>query len=154
MSKLNFLFSGQFIQTPVLAAVVFTYLVLITYTDIKEQRIPDHINLAMIVIRLVLFMLMPQYGIDIIWTVLIIVSTLIPAMVANKPMGGDLKALAVLSLYMGQDVIGFALVFMAVGLVLGSAYSAMKGDIKTVMPMAPFMLLSYILCIGIWVQCL
>ena len=68
---------------------------------------------------------------------------LIPAMIKNKPMGGDIKLMAVLGFYLGvknifvllAGTVGFSIIYIIPKLIK-------QKEIKD-FPLAPFVLLSY-----------
>ena len=121
-------------------------LVIASYFDEKEFRIPDKLNLTFLIVRLILSCFIGiglgnLYGL--IAGLLII---LIPAMIMMKPMGGDIKMFAVLGLYLGvQNVL-----VLLVGTVFASVIPAIlkkrdKGEGRKDIPLAPYVLVSFII---------
>ena len=80
---------------------VLILLLIASYFDSKEFRIPNKLNLGCFILR---FALIPLIGFswgNICGLIVGILIILIPAMIKNKPMGGDIKMLGVLGLYLG-----------------------------------------------------
>lgn len=120
----------------ILALTVF--LGIATYTDLRETKIPNKLNVAFVVVRLCLIPVMGFSWLDIAGSLILFVSLLIPAMVKMQKMGGDIKCGAVLGLYLGAYG---ALPFMLLACVYFVGYHFITlSPTKKLIPFAPFFL--------------
>jgi Flp pilus assembly protein protease CpaA len=130
-------------------AILTLFLGIATYTDMKYLKIPNKLNLTFAVIGLALI---PMF--DFSWGELFskfggslfgFVALLIPAMIRNHKMGGDIKAMAVLGLYLGIFIVPL---FMALASVSGVVYLYTRfqtGKLLGNFPFAPFFLVAHII---------
>ncbi len=124
--------------------IVLYFLIHAAVTDIKYLKIPNKLNAAFLLARLALipwlgFSLDNVYG-----AIFCFLAVLIPAMIMMHKMGGDIKMLTVLGLYLG---IGLAPSFLLLCCIYNVIYWAVNKIIRNKkgnMPFAPFFLLSYI----------
>lgn len=78
------------------------FMVMGSMIDSKELRIPNRLNLAMFALR---FLVLPLYPIEtkhVLGCILGALFIMIPAIMIMKPMGGDIKFLAVIGFWMGD----------------------------------------------------
>lgn len=122
---------------------LFLLLLIASYFDIKHMKIPNKLNLTFLIIRLLLsFVIGIELG-NLYGMVAGFLLVLIPAMIKNKPMGGDIKLMAVLGFYLGvknifvllAGTVGFSIIYIIPKLIK-------QKEIKD-FPLAPFVLLSY-----------
>lgn len=125
-------------------ANIFIFLMLATITDIKSFKIPNKLNLAFLISR---FALIPLIGFslyDIVGAIMAFVVLIIPAMIKMHKMGGDIKCMTVVGLFLGAYVTP---VFIALSCIYGLIYGVGKFLILKKcekMPFAPFFLISHI----------
>lgn len=123
---------------------LFIMLIMASYFDKKEFRIPNKLNLAFLIIRIALSYFV-GIGLGNILGLLTGMSIiLIPAIIMMKPMGGDIKMFAVLGLYLGVQNI----LVLLVGTVLISIIPALlkkreEGEGRKDIPLAPYVLISF-----------
>lgn len=116
-----------------------------SYTDLMQYKIYDKFNFFLYSARIV-FVFLPVYGVPVsvshlLGMVVAVLALLIPAVVFLQKMGGDIKFMGVMGLYMGVGLTIFTLV-------LGCAYMLLfslgrkiitKKEVKHLKtPMAPF----------------
>lgn len=152
---LDNLFSEQIkivYQNPIILISTIVFLMIASYFDIKYRKIPNKLNLICFVIRI---LLVPMVGFSFnnIWGLLLgFFMILIPAMIMNKPMGGDIKTVAVLGFYLGNYSI-FALI--AVVIIISLLYILITNCIlkkKKDFPFIPFFLLAHIILFNITIS--
>lgn len=132
-----------------LVAIMTIFLGVATYTDIKYLKIRNSLNLTFAIIAIVLI---PFFGFS--WGEVFsklggsafgFFALLIPAMIRNHKMGGDIKAMAVLGLYLGVYIVP---VFMALASLTGVVYLYIRFiSNKSIgnFPFAPFFLASHLI---------
>lgn len=132
-------------QNNLITILVLLFLAIASYFDIKNRKIPNELNLIFFIIR---FIIIPIVGFNIGNVVGLLIGffiIFIPAMIMNKPMGGDIKTMAVLGLYLQ----GYGIVFLLGILVIVSLVYTISKELilkkKIDIPFAPFFLISYIL---------
>lgn len=122
-----------------LVAIIFTaFLVIATYTDMRHMKIPDKLNGAFFISRLVVI---PWIGFsiwDVVGAIVCFIALLIPAMVKMQKMGGDIKCVAVLGLYAGMSL---APTFLILSCFYFALYAGLS---RRFLPFAPFFLASNI----------
>lgn len=128
---------------PLFLLIFTTFLLIATYTDMKTLRIPNWLNGSMAVLR---FALIPIIGFgiaDIIGAIIAFISLLIPAVIKMHKMGGDIKAMTVIGLYLGAYLVSvfFFIIIMYFFLYVGIML-VLKKKLKNV-PFAPFFLLAH-----------
>lgn len=120
------------------------FLVVASYFDKKEMKIPNKLNLSFGIIRI---LLIPLVGIgfgNIYGMMFGFLIILIPAMIKNKPMGGDIKMMTVLGLYLGMQNT-MVLLFGTIIYSLLFSIPVFLGKRKDeYVPLAPFVLASYL----------
>lgn len=133
---------------PLVIITLLLFLSIATYTDIKDMKIPNKLNGAFAVIRLLLIPLI-GFGIaDILGAIFAFITLMIPAMIKMHKMGGDIKCLTVVGLYVGIYLIPFFLVFTCIYFMIYVGISAiLKKKVKNV-PFAPFFLLTHLTLLG------
>lgn len=126
-------------------ASLLVFLSVASYFDKKEFRIPNKLNLGFLAVRL---LLIPLIGLNLgslYGAIIGLLLVLIPAMIINKPMGGDIKLLAVSGLFLGAQniliLLGGTILAGIVPAVIVKKSSKERKDI----PLAPFVLISFIL---------
>lgn len=93
------------INNNVTICIIILFLLFSSYTDIKELKIYDKSTIAFLIIRVILIFI-PQYNLPFMLTHLLgglfgFLIFLIPAMICLLPMGGDIKLMGVLGMYLG-----------------------------------------------------
>ncbi|MBP1308771.1 Flp pilus assembly protein protease CpaA [Paenibacillus sp. 1182] len=120
-------------------AMLFTlYLFIATIIDVKFRKIPNKLNLGFVLVRLILIPWFPFSILDLIGAVIAFIALLIPAMVKNHKMGGDIKMAGVVGLYMGMYLVP---IFILLACIYFMVYVGMN---KRMLPFAPFFLASHI----------
>lgn len=145
------IFNKSFIENPFLVISTLIFLVTISIIDFKTLKIPNKIVLPYFLLRFILIPLAPIKS-DLIWLLFTGLVVIIPALIHNRPMGGDVKALISLSVYLGENIIPFLALFYMVGLVIGLIACGITKDSKKKMPLAPFMLIAYFIFLAIQMQ--
>lgn len=125
--------------------VVFLLLGVASYFDSKELRIPDKLNLGFLILRLALIPFISFSWGNIYGLIVGMLIILIPAMIKNKPMGGDIKMLGVLGLYLGVKNVLILLIGTVILAFLYFLLIYIKKESKENIPLAPFVLCSFIL---------
>ena len=121
------------------------FLVIASYFDKKQMKIPNKLNLIFFIIRLALI---PIIGINVenIYGLLAgLFLILVPAMIKCKPMGGDIKMMAVLGFYLGVQNILILLVGTVIFALVYYIPTILGKKEKKDVPLAPFVLSSFIL---------
>lgn len=106
-----------------LTFILFCYLLIATYTDLKYLKIYDKFNLSLVLVR-VMFMFLPVYGLElsfqnIIASVSVFLILLTFAVVLMHKMGGDIKFLTAFMLFFDLK---FMVVFMAIASLINLIY--------------------------------
>lgn len=125
---------------PLLWITMLLFLSVAAYTDVKTLKIPNKLNGAFLVARI---LLIPFIGIgigDIIGAILAGLALLIPAMVKMQKMAGDIKIAFVLGLYMGVALVPLFFVGASIMLALTTFISGYFGKKLILLPFAPFFL--------------
>lgn len=136
--------TNQFYSNELLVLLLLIFLSIATYTDIKELKIPNKLNLGFFILRLVII---PLVGLSIqnfIGGFLGFLFLLIPAMITMHKMGGDIKCIGVVGFYLGGYTTGL---FIAVSCIYTITYFIYKIAVKKQIgnfPFAPFFLASHI----------
>lgn len=136
-----------------IVAILTIFLGIATFTDIKYLKIRDSLNLTFAIIGIALI---PFFGFS--WGELFsklggsafgFFALLIPAMIQNHKMGGDIKAMTVLGLYLGIYIVP---VFLAVASASGVVYLYIRFISKKTLgnfPFAPTFLIAHIILLTI-----
>lgn len=93
------------INNPLAIGIILIFLNISSYTDIKYLKIYDKSTLAFLIIRIILIFI-PQYNlpftlIHLLGGIFGLLILLIPAMIVLTPMGGDIRLITILGLYLG-----------------------------------------------------
>lgn len=125
---------------------LFVFLSIASYFDIKEFKIPNKLNLSFLIGRFVLIPFI-SIGLENIYGLLVgLLLILIPAMIINKPMGGDIKMSAVLGFYLGiQNIIVLLIGTVVVSIVPAILKKRQESEERKDIPLAPFVLISFII---------
>ena len=113
------------------------------------MKIPDKLNGVFFFIRLLLIPVIGFGMADVAGAIFIFVALMIPAMIKMHKMGGDIKCLTVVGLYVGIYLTPFFLVFTILYFLLYSGVSALIGRKMKNVPFAPFFLLSHLTLIAL-----
>lgn len=119
------------------------YMAIASFYDIKYKIIPDELTITFFFLRLFAIPIMGFRVDNVSGLVVGFLLLLIPAMIANKKMGGDIKAAAITGFYYGVYGTG---VFLAILCIISLAYLVVSKKIKSKqdIPLAPFFLASHI----------
>lgn len=135
-----FYFGGLTYQT-ILCSLMFSALIVVTFTDIDVQEVPDRIHIFIGILGIILiFFDLSNWLSHIIGFFAISIPVLIIAVITNGFGGGDIKLYAVLGLFMGwQNII----LLFAFSVVLGGIFGvifmiAKKANRKTHMSFVPY----------------
>lgn len=139
LKNIHLLYGNYFV-----VVVVSLFLVVATIYDIKFLRIPDKLNLAFFISRL---LIIPWFGLS--WSnlegaLLGFFVLLIPAMIKMHPMGGDIKNMTVLGLFAGIHI---TILIIGLSCTYGLIYGLSKlilAKKSGLMPFAPFFLISFL----------
>lgn len=143
-------------NNPVVIIIISLFLFIATYTDIKHRKIYNNLNIAFLISRIVLIFI-PIYGFSltlsqIIGSIAGVLILLIPAIHFMQKMGGDIKFVFVLGLYLGIDI---TFLFLALSFILEMLYALIikittkKEVMKLYVPFAPFFTASFFLILVI-----
>jgi len=132
----------------ILVAIVTIFLGIASYTDIKSLKIPNKLNLTFGIIAVLVFVIYEYSWMDIslhlIGATFGFFALLIPAMIRMHKMGGDIKAITVVGLFIGIEIMPF---FLAISCITALIYIVFRYFIlKKIggnMPFAPFFLLTH-----------
>ena len=139
LEKLTHLYTNPYV---LIALTIF--LLIATYTDVKERKIPNWLNLTFIAVRLALIPFIGFALMDGVGALFGLLVVLIPAMISNVPMGGDIKASFVLGLYLGFYLIGIFILLSGIMLAATVIISFKAKGKMVFLPFAPFFLLTHI----------
>lgn len=129
---------------PIVAIVLTAFMVIATYTDVLQLKIPNKLNGAFLISR---FVLIPWLGFsiwDVVGAVVCFIALLIPAMVKMQKMGGDIKCVTVLGLYAGIALAPPFLLLSCAYFVVVNFLRFIIGKKTGLLPFAPFFLASNI----------
>lgn len=129
---------------PITVALFTLFLIIATYTDLKATKIPDKLNAAFAIIRLLLIPIIGFTIYDFLGALIGFIGLFIPGMVLMKKMGGDIKCATVIGLYAGVYLTPIFLILSCVYLALTTACGYMFGKKLNMIPFAPFFLASNI----------
>ncbi|MBG9693074.1 hypothetical protein ABD91_20165 [Lysinibacillus sphaericus] len=129
-----------------LAILLLLYLIVISVTDIKSMKIYTEVSMAFVVIRLFLAIWYPISWSNIGGAVFLTAFVFIIAFITYTNMGGDIKAMLPIGLFLGFSnsvvfLAGSICILLLVGIVV---YLATK-DKKKEIPFAPILLASYLI---------
>lgn len=135
----NTIFDNYYIVT-----LLSVFLLAAAIIDIRTQKIPNELVVLLLIIRI---LLIPFIGIsvyDFIGAILCFISLLIPGMIIMNKMGGDIKLMTVVGLYIGLTSLLFLLIISIYGILLISILLLLKFNRKVRFPFAPMFLLSHL----------
>lgn len=128
------------------SVALLVFLAIATYTDLQSMKIPDKLNIAFFVIRLILI---PFVGFsigNIVGALVGFFVLLIPAMIRMHKMGGDIKCMAVAGLYLGGYVTPIFIALSCAVFAITLLVMVKLRKVKAI-PFAPFFLASHIILI-------
>ena len=134
-----------FFQNGLVIAFLLSAFMYASYTDIMEYKIYDKFNFFLLSARLPLIFI-PIYGLPLTWSsylgsIVAILALLIPAVVFLQKMGGDIKFMGVMGMYLGVGVTIFTLILGCIYMLIFSLIRKIvtKQKVKYLKtPMAPF----------------
>lgn len=130
---------------PLLWSCLLVFLLIASYTDIKSLKIPNWLTGSFLFTRL---LLIPFVGIswsDIGAAIFLYAFIFIIGFITYTSMGGDLKAVFVIGLYLGFSLSVVFIVLSIVYLALvGIFYTIRKAKKDTDIPFAPIFLVAYL----------
>lgn len=141
---------SPFFNNGLLIAFLLAAFMYASYTDIMEYKIYDKFNLFLMTARLI-FVFIPIYGKPItidsyLGSIIGILALLIPAVVFLQKMGGDIKFIGVIGMYLGSGLTIFMLVIGCFYMLIFSLIRKIitKEKVKHLKtPMAPFFNLAF-----------
>lgn len=140
----------QLLSTPALYIPLIVFLLIAAFTDVKHLKIPNWLNATFLLIRL---LLIPFVGIawsDIGGAAFLFFMVFIIAFITYMQMGGDIKAMVVLGIYLGFSL---SVVFLFISIfylaVAGIVVYIKTKDKRADIPFAPCFLLSLLTIIGV-----
>ena len=101
----------EFYGNPYALLPVLLFCILVSYHDTITMKIPDAITKSFFILRFGLIYWIPITSGNIIGFLFGALIILIPAMIINKPMGGDIKFMAVLGAYTNDAIVISSLLF-------------------------------------------
>lgn len=132
---------------PLILIPLTLFLLIATWTDIKTLKIPNKLNGAFFLVRLLLIPFI-GFGInEVVGAFFAFFLMMIPAMIMMHKMGGDIKCLTVVGLYVGIGIVPmYLIVTCALFLLYALIMLLIKKPIKNV-PFAPFFLSTHAILI-------
>lgn len=138
-----------------LISVMFLFFIGATYTDVKSLKIYNKFNIAFFLTRII-FIFIPTYNLSfgishIVGALIGFLILTIPAVALMHKMGGDIKFITILGLYLGAPLTILLLIISCVTMLIFSLLKKIttKKEIKKVLvPFAPFFTISFVI-IGI-----
>ncbi|MFY0516626.1 prepilin peptidase [Lysinibacillus sp. UGB7] len=133
-----------FSEQLILVGLLLLYLIISSITDIKSMMIYTEVSMAFVVIRLFLAIWYPISWSNVGGAAFLIAFVFIIAFITYTNMGGDIKAMLPIGLFLGFSnsvvfIAGSICILLLVGIVV---YFATK-DRKKEIPFAPILLASY-----------
>ncbi|MFJ8531402.1 prepilin peptidase [Bacillus sp. NPDC094106] len=130
-------------------AIILGFLLVATYTDLKNMKIYHKFNMVFLLTRFALIIV--PFGISYQWThvfggLIGFVFLLIPAMALMHKMGGDIRFMGILGMYLGGY---YTIVLLFISCAIHFVYSMVtifmlkREGKKTMVPFAPFFLIAY-----------
>lgn len=133
----------DFVGEPFLWIPLLLFLLIASFTDVKSLKIPNWLTGSFFIVRL---LLIPIVGIGwnhIFGAILLFFFVFVIAFILNVQMGGDIKAMLVIGLYLGYDIsypfILFTVLLLAV---VGIVVYIITRNRKTDIPFAPILLVA------------
>ena len=133
---------------PAAVCLIAVFIAAASYTDIREKKIPDKLNLAMFLARGLIVFIYPLSGDCILGMLFGLLIILIPAVIMLVPMGGDIKFSAVLGIWLGIYGILVALLAGVVLFILTGAVRRLGR--KDMMALGPFVSAGTVLLFVLW----
>lgn len=139
-----------FFDNGLVIAILLSAFMYASYTDLLEFKIYDKFNVFLLGARITLVFI-PVYGVPItishfLGLIVAVLALLIPAVVFLQKMGGDIKFMGVMGLYMGIGLTIFTLILGCVYMLLFSLIRKIitKEKVKHLKtPMAPFFFVAF-----------
>lgn len=129
--------------------MIVAFLGMASFFDVKSRKIPDKLTLAFFLLRLIVIPLVPISLNNVYGLLAGLFIILIPAMIVNKPMGGDIKTMAVLGFYLGFYGIAVTVfIIVALALIYYGICKLRKMKLEEI-PFALFFFCGFILTLGI-----
>lgn len=158
MVDFNYLFEtmgkelARIYDNPLVFGVIILFLLFSSYTDLKYLKIYNKSNLAFLMVRII-FIFIPVFNLNfniqtIIGGILGAGFLMVPAMKLMYNMGGDIKLLGVLGLYLGGYNITLLLALSCITMLLFSLIRKIitKKELKNLdTPFAPFFTVSFLI---------
>lgn len=146
-NELNVLFSNH-----VLCYMLLIFFIIATYTDIKSFKIYNKFNIVFFITRIIIIFV-PVHGVQLTLNHLMgaligFLTLTIPAMALMHKMGGDIKFITILGLYLGASLTVVLLLISCITMLIFSFTKKMitKEKIKKVLvPFAPFFMISFVI---------
>ena len=125
--------------------LLIIYLLIASYYDIKERRIPNKLNLFFLIIRLILIPLIGIEKENFLGAIMMFLVFFIPSFITLHKMAGDIKMAFVIGLYLSVKP---SIMIIGVSLLLSLGYIAVhfitKREVVNSMPYAPFFSISFV----------
>lgn len=125
--------------------LLFLFLGIATYTDLKNLKIPNKLNGAFLIIRILIIPIVGFGWTNIGGAILAFIALMIPAMVKMQKMGGDIKCLTVVGLYLGVYITPIFILIACIGLALYTGVQYVIFKKGGMLPFAPFFLFAHTL---------
>lgn len=135
---------------PLFLVILTVYLSIATYTDMKTMIIPDKLNGFFFVVRLAIIPFIGFGLADVAGALFAFVVLMIPAMIKMHKMGGDIKCLTVVGLYVGIYLAPLFLILTCVYFILYAGLSAVARKKMKNVPFAPFFLASHLTLMALY----
>lgn len=130
---------NSFYSNPYAFLPIIMYCAFVTKYDMESMKIPNDLNKLFLMLRFLLIFWIPIRSENIIGFILGGLLILIPAMVINRPMGGDIKFCAVLGAWTNDAII---MTSLALGIILFVANALIRRyDRKKMVAFGPFVCL-------------
>jgi len=128
--------------------IIAIFLLTASYFDIKASKIPNKLNMIIFILRL-LIIPMTGFNLNSIYGLILgLLIILIPAMVKNRPMGGDIKTIAVSGFYLGVHNIFVLIAGTIIFFLIYHIPAFLNKKVIKDTPLAPFIFISFI-CMNI-----
>ena len=133
---LDFFYGNIYAVLPILM-----FLFLASVSDLKTLKIPDYLNRTFFLSRFLFIFWVPISTGNIMGFIIGGLIILIPAMIMLRPMGGDIKLVAVLGLWTNDAVI-LSSILIGIFLFVGYAFLKKSGK-KEMIAFGPFVALGF-----------
>lgn len=142
MNELNNFFSNQGV-----VVLLFVFLAVATYTDLKSLKIYNKFNLIFLISRFALFTYLPLTFNHFLGALVGFLVLTIPAVHLMHKMGGDIKFITVLGLFLGLPLTIALLALSCMYMLIFSLFKKLTKKInvkKVLVPFAPFFMISFL----------